>query len=387
VANSRLAESYLQKLVDSLFRQKIIKKKEIEKAFRKVRRDIFLPNFPLKEVYTDASIITKSAGITPLSSSTSPSLMASMLEILDLKPGHKVLEIGTGTGYNAAILAEITGDQKNVSSLDIDQETVSEAINNLNKAGYHDLHLLCRDANLGWPGKIKFDRIIFTASVKKIPQKVIDQLKIGGVVVLPLWINGTQIAPALVKKKDGTLISQSATIGGFMPLRKKTINQILNQSDPQKFKENILICSEKPKYFNYKKLTDLLKTKPKIIKPNFKGLTSPRAANFFRFLATQETRSVEIFIEKPIPGLYLHGSGAGIVDLVHNSACLFLENNQIQLYGNDYALNKIKKLYHRWISLGSPDYSRFIFKFSKDYSRYQLLISKKEVKKLSTEQV
>jgi len=178
VANSRLAESYLQKLVDSLFRQKIIKKKEIEKAFRKVRRDIFLPNFPLKEVYTDASIITKSSGITPLSSSTSPSLMASMLEILDLKPGHKVLEIGTGTGYNAAILAEITGDQKNVSSLDIDQETVSEAINNLNKAGYHDLHLLCRDANLGWPGKIKFDRIIFTASVKKLPQKVIDQLKI-----------------------------------------------------------------------------------------------------------------------------------------------------------------------------------------------------------------
>ncbi len=380
MTNSHLAEKYHQKLVDFLFRQKIIKKIEIEKAFRKVRRDFFLPNFSLKEVYTDGSVITKTAGITPLSSSTAPSLMASMLEILDLKPSHKVLEVGTGTGYNAAILAEITGSQKDIYSLDIDKETVLEATNNLNKAGYHNLNLLCRDANKGWPEKIKFDRVIFTASVKKIPKKVIDQLKIGGIVVLPLWVNGTQITPALVKKKDGTLVSQSATIGGFMPLRIKNINQILNHPDSNILKENILICSEKPRNFNYKELVNLLKIKPKIIKTDLKGLILPRAANFFRFLATQEKKSVEIFIEKPIYGLHLQGSGAGIIDLTKNTACLFLENNLIHSYGNDISYQKILKLYQKWINLGSPDYQRFIFKFSKDYSRYQLSISKKEVK-------
>lgn len=381
MTNSHLAESSLQKLVDSLVRQKIIHKIEIEKAFRKVRRDFFLPKFSLKEVYSDGSVITKSAGINPLSSSTAPSLMASMLEILDLGPGHKVLEIGTGTGYNAAILAEITSNQNDVYSLDIDKESVLEATYNLNKAGYHHLHLLCRDANKGWPEKVKFDRIIFTASVKKIPPRVINQLKIGGVVVLPLWINGTQITPALIKKKDGTLVSQSATIGGFMPLRRKNINQIINHPDSNILKENILICSEQPKYFNYAKLVKLLKTKPKIIKPDFKGLTLPRAANFFRFLATQETKTVEIFIEKPIPGLYLHKSAAGIIDLARGSGCLFLENNLIHCYGKDLSYQKILKLYQKWISLGSPDYPRFIFKFSKDYSRYSLSINNlKEVK-------
>ncbi len=379
---SQKTEKYRNKLVESLLRQKIIKKVEIEKAFRKVKRELFLPNFPLSEVYADASVITKTIGITPVSSSTSPSLMASMLEILDLKSGHKVLEIGTGTGYNAAILTEIAGKQENVYSLDIDKKTVTEATKYLNNAGYQKINLLCRDGAKGWPEKIKFDRIIFTASVKKIPLKVIDQLKVGGLVVLPLWINGTQITPALIKKKNGTLVSQSTTIGGFMPLRKKTINQILNHSKFKNHKESILICSEKPKYFNYEKLVKLLKTKPKIIKTNFKKITLPRAGNFFRFLATQEPKSVEIFIEKPIKSLFLQNSGAGIIDLVHNSACLFTEKNQIQLYGGDLAFDKISKMYQKWVNLDFPDFNRFNFKFSKDCSQYSLSTDKiKEVKK------
>lgn len=381
MTKSQKTENYRNKLVQSLLRQKIIKKIEIEKAFRKVKRELFLPSFPLSEVYTDASVITKTIGITPVSSSTSPSLMASMLEILDLKSGQKVLEIGTGTGYNAAILAEIIGNQENVYSLDIDKETITEATKNLNNAGYQKINLLCRDGARGYPGKIIFDRIIFTASVKKIPQKVVNQLKVGGIVVLPLWINGTQITPALIKKKDGTLVSQTATLGGFMPLRKKTINQILNHPDSKNLKENILICSEKPKYFNYEKLVKLLKTKPKIIKPIFKKLTLPRAGNFFRFLATEESKSVEIFIEKPVSGLFLRDSGAGIIDLAHNSACLFSEKNQIQSYGSDYAFNKISKTYQKWGDLDFPDFNRFNFKFSKDYSRYSLSINNlKEVK-------
>ncbi len=377
MTKSQKTEYYRNKLVDSLLCQKIISKVEIEKAFRKVKRDLFLPGFPLKEIYTDGSIITKSIGTNYISSSTSPSLMASMIEILDLKKGHKVLEIGTGTGYNAAILAEIVADEKKVYSLDIDKETVLEAKRNLKKAGYQQINLLCRDANNGWNKNILFDRIIFTASVKKIPPKIINQLRIGGIVVLPFWINGTQITPALKKKKDGSLYSQKITLGGFMPLREKTITQIKKLSDSKDLKRNILICSENLTYFNYNKLLKFLKTKPKIIPNLFKGLSLPRAGNFFRFLATREKKSVEIFIEKSSPSLFIKDSGAGIIDLSHNSGCLFLENNQIQNYGNDFCFNKIQKLYQEWLRLASPDVDRFQITFPNDLSHYHLSILKR----------
>lgn len=368
------SENLRNKLIDSLIESGIIKTKKIEAAFRKVPREIFLPNFKLNEVYTDGSVITKMIGVEPISSSTAPSLMASMIEILEVKPNQKILEIGTGTGYNAAILAEVTGKQKNIFSVDIDQNTVNEAIYNLNKAGYKNINIKCNDGRLGFVDQKNFDRIIFTASVRKIPKKVIDQLKTGGILVLPLWVNGTQITPSLVKQKNGQLISKKIVIGGFMDLRKKTMIQIINSVTKKELDKGLIICSEHQKIFDYNKTLALLKSKPEIIDLKLKNVTVPRAGNFYRFLAINEKKSVELFIEKPTKELSIGDSAAGIIDINKKSACLILENNQIQKYGSDFALNKLKKLYTKWINLNQPDVDRFKVEINSDISNISILI-------------
>ncbi len=368
------SENLRNKLIDSLIESGIIKTKKIEAAFRKVPREIFLPNFKLNEVYTDGSVITKMIGVEPISSSTAPSLMASMIEILKVKPNQKILEIGTGTGYNAAILTEVAGNQNNIYSVDIDQVTVNEAINNLNSAEYKNININCNDGRLGYIGQKDFDRIIFTASVKKIPKKVVDQLKVGGILVLPLWINGTQFTPALVKQKNGQLISKKVVIGGFMDLRKKTMTQITNTVTKKDLSKNLIICSEHQKLFDYTKTFALLKSKPEKIDFKLEKATTPRAGNFYRFLAINEKKSVELFIEKPTKELSIGDSAAGIVDIDKNSACLILENNQIQKYGTDFALNKLKKLYTKWVNLGQPDVDRFKIKTNSDATNISLLI-------------
>ena len=98
-----MPEFLRNKLADQLIEKGAIKSKEIEEAFRKVPREFFVHGLDIEEIYSDSSIITKTAGV-PLTSSTQPSLMAAMLEMLELKEELKVLEIGTGTGYNAAII-------------------------------------------------------------------------------------------------------------------------------------------------------------------------------------------------------------------------------------------------------------------------------------------
>ena len=96
-------------LVEELKGSGSIQSPEVEAAFRTVPRHLFLPGVPLEKVYSDEAIRTKSVGGVPVSSSSMPSIMAIMLEQLKLKPGHRVLEIGAGTGYNAALMAHIVG--------------------------------------------------------------------------------------------------------------------------------------------------------------------------------------------------------------------------------------------------------------------------------------
>src|SRR5712692_11171534 len=92
-------------LVDQLRAAGTIVSPAVESAFRTVPRHLFLPGVPVEDVYRDAAVTTKRVDGVALSSSSQPSIMATMLEQLDLQPGHSVLEIGAGTGYNAALMA------------------------------------------------------------------------------------------------------------------------------------------------------------------------------------------------------------------------------------------------------------------------------------------
>ncbi|MBI2265139.1 MAG: hypothetical protein HYU64_08195 [Armatimonadetes bacterium] len=109
-----------QAMVDQMVREGKITKPWIEHAFRAVPRDLFLPDFPPDRVYKDEAIVTKWEKGKPISSSSQPSCMAEMLEKLDLGEGLRILEIGTGTGYNAALLALLVNAPPQIFSVDID---------------------------------------------------------------------------------------------------------------------------------------------------------------------------------------------------------------------------------------------------------------------------
>ena len=145
--------------------------------------------------------------------------MAIMLELLDVAPGQRVLEIGAGTGYNAALLAHLVGDAGTVTSLDIDEEVAREASDHLAKVGADEVEVRCTDGWLGESRGAPFDRIIATVECWDISPHWFDQLDEGGVLVLPLAL-GPGLTMAVAFEKVGqALTSTSMAYCGFMPLR------------------------------------------------------------------------------------------------------------------------------------------------------------------------
>lgn len=151
----------------------------------------------LAAVYGDEAIVTQIAEDgRPTSSSTQPGVMAVMLEALDLQPGMTVLEIGTGTGYNAALLAHLLGDEA-VTSVDIDPHLVTTATTALHHAGYRPT-VVAADGLAGYPARAPYDRLIATCSVRRVPAAWLRQVKPGGLVlanlsygVVPLRVDDT----------------------------------------------------------------------------------------------------------------------------------------------------------------------------------------------------
>lgn len=154
----------------------------------------------------------------PTSSSSAPSLMALMLEALDVHDGHHVLEIGTGTGYNTALLCHRLGGQ-NVTSVDVDPLLVSEARERLAQLG-HKPYVAAVDGYRGCPIRAPFDRIIAAVGVHRIPTAWMDQMRSGGVILAPLDLAGTGglLARLAVdgRRAEGRFLSD---YGSFMPTR------------------------------------------------------------------------------------------------------------------------------------------------------------------------
>src|SRR5881409_4429624 len=122
-------------LIDALVRRNAIKDSRVEAAFRAIPRHLFLPDVPLAEVYRNEAIPTKTIDGEAVSSSSQPEIMATMLEQLALEPGLRVLEIGAGTGYNAALMAHVVGEKGAVVTMDFDADLVDDARAHLAAAG------------------------------------------------------------------------------------------------------------------------------------------------------------------------------------------------------------------------------------------------------------
>jgi protein-L-isoaspartate(D-aspartate) O-methyltransferase len=211
-----------QGLVDQLVEGGSITSAAVEVAFRTVPRHPFLPGEPLERVYRDAPVVTKRRddGV-PVSSSSQPAAMAIMLEQLDVRPGHRVLEIGTGTGYNTALLARLAGPDGLVVSVDIEEDIVAGAIGHLKAAAIPTsapVHVYQGDGGRGWPDERPYDRIILTVGAWDVVPAWIEQLAPVGRLLVPLWLRGAQRTVAFERDGDH-LRSVSVSTCAFMRLR------------------------------------------------------------------------------------------------------------------------------------------------------------------------
>ncbi|HXP20034.1 MAG TPA: methyltransferase domain-containing protein [Streptosporangiaceae bacterium] len=190
----------------------------VESAFRQVPRHLFVPELQPQLVYQDESVVVKvGEDGTPVSSSSQPTMMAIMLDQLGLERGHRVLEIGAGTGYNAALMAHIVGEDGSVVTVDIDAELTARASASLAAAGYGQVRVACADGGLGFASGAPYDRIILTVGAWDIAPQWQEQLAPGGRIVLPLSVRGLQLSLAL-DHADGYLTSRSAVRCGFIRL-------------------------------------------------------------------------------------------------------------------------------------------------------------------------
>jgi protein-L-isoaspartate(D-aspartate) O-methyltransferase len=206
-------------LADTLRSQHLVRTPRVEHAVRAVPRHVFLPDVPFAEAYADQVVVTKrDERGAALVSASQPSMVATMLEQLDLQPGQRVLEIGAGTGYNAALLRELVGPDGQVCTVDIDPQAAEQAAARLADAGYPDVHVLAGDGALGDKLHAPYDRIIVTAGAWDLPPAWWEQLATAGRIVVPLRWRGLTRSVALDRAGD-RLVSRAMTMCGFIPMR------------------------------------------------------------------------------------------------------------------------------------------------------------------------
>ena len=173
---------------------------EIElNAFRDVNREYFVPENLKSRAYEDIPLpLIRGKTISQ------PTTVMLMTHTLELQPGEKVFELGTGSGYQAAIIAKIVGDKGKVITTEIMPELVSFAKQNLAKTNIKNVEIYEEDGSQGIPGK-KFDKIIITASCREFPKPLLEQLKPEGIIVGPVGNKYEQEMVHGIKDKDGHL--------------------------------------------------------------------------------------------------------------------------------------------------------------------------------------
>ena len=175
--NSNL-EQQKQQLYHYWEKSKIVTSDEVLKAFLAVPRELFVDHS-----YRDQSYADHPLPIGCEQTISQPTTVMLMLQLLEVLAGQRVLEIGTGSGYNAALIAELTSE---VVTVERHLKLVKIAQDNLKQAGYDGVNVIKGDGKKGYAAQAPYDRIMVTAAAPKVPQKLIDQLSVGGMLVAPI---------------------------------------------------------------------------------------------------------------------------------------------------------------------------------------------------------
>ena len=200
-----------ERMVIETIEKRGITDKNVLRAMRAVPRHLLVPEDKQERAYGDYPL-----PIGYGQTISQPYIVALMTKLLVLKEGDKVLEIGTGSGYQAAVLAEIPGIE--VYTIEIIPELAESARKRLESLGYTKVHFKQGDGYYGWPEHAPFDAIIVTAAPDHVPQPLVDQLTVGGRMVIPIGPpGGYQTLWEFAKRPDGEL--QAFNMGGvaFVP--------------------------------------------------------------------------------------------------------------------------------------------------------------------------
>ncbi len=196
-------------MVDKQIVSRGVKDALVISSMRKVPRHEFIPPDLHDYAYADHPL-----PIGENQTISQPYIVALMTELLQLKGGEKVLEIGTGSGYQAAVLAEIAGE---VYSIEIIPLLFQHAQTTLSRLGYQNIRLRLGDGYQGWPEVGPFDAIIVTAAPDHVPQPLLDQLKTGGLLVIPVGDLNQELT-LLTKTEQGEVLSRSIIPVRFVPM-------------------------------------------------------------------------------------------------------------------------------------------------------------------------
>ncbi len=206
--SEKVFEKQRKKMVQVQIKDRGIKDPAVLKAMEKVRRHFFVPSDLIQFAYDDGPL-----PIGEGQTISQPYIVALMTELIEPKPDFKVLEIGTGSGYQAAVLAEIV---KEVYTIEIIEPLGKKAEERLRKHGYENITVKIGDGYKGWKEHAPYDAIIVTAAPEHIPQPLVDQLKVEGKLIIPIGEFFQDLI--LVKKMEKGILKENITGVRFVPM-------------------------------------------------------------------------------------------------------------------------------------------------------------------------
>lgn len=196
----------------ALIRSKYNISREIIQAFKSINRENFVPQEFKSQAYHDIPLPLKEGATI-----SQPTTVLLMLQYLNIREGNKILEIGAGSGYNAALMSRLVGKKGKIVTVEVDEDLVEFAKSNLKKENIKNVKVVLGDGYKGYSKKAPYDRIIVTAAVQEVPDVLIKQLKLNGILLAPVGEHSQELVK--VKKLKDKIEEEYLGSFIFVPLR------------------------------------------------------------------------------------------------------------------------------------------------------------------------